>query len=161
MKQMYLTPQVQVLSLLQHTELHCFSTSYLRVYNTLLIMHERERCFVILSFLIDSFLILYLHLYWMGAGEEIVTKTEVLNAIFSSIFNRNTGDLQGNRLPELVDRGRKQNRTPFQEKVVNDLLCQLDTHKSVGLAGSLEGTEGAVRRSHQAALHHLSSVLAD
>lgn len=69
----------------------------------------------------------------MGAGGEIVTKTEVLNAVLSSVFEQ-TND-QGNRCPELVDRIRKQNRPPFQEKVVSDLLCHIDIHKSVGLCG--------------------------
>ncbi|KAK4832543.1 hypothetical protein QYF61_023875 [Mycteria americana] len=41
-----------------------------------------------------------------------------------------------NSPPELDDRDREQNKPPIiQEETVNDLLCHLDTHKSMGLDG--------------------------
>ncbi|GAB0186362.1 mitochondrial enolase superfamily member 1 [Grus japonensis] len=43
---------------------------------------------------------------------------------------------QGIQPPELEDRDREQNKPPIiQEEAVNDWLCHLDTHKSMGLDG--------------------------
>ncbi|KAK4830010.1 hypothetical protein QYF61_008273 [Mycteria americana] len=63
-------------------------------------------------------------------------KDEVLNDFFASVFNSQTGYPQGIQPPELDDRDREQNKPPIiQEEAVNDLLCHLDTHKSMGLDG--------------------------
>lgn len=73
----------------------------------------------------------------LASGGRIVTndveKTMPLNAFFASVFNRKTS----NQLPELVGRVREQTRpTAIQVKIVNDLLCHLDIHKSVGPNGN-------------------------
>ncbi|GAB0208453.1 mitochondrial enolase superfamily member 1 [Grus japonensis] len=63
-------------------------------------------------------------------------KAEVLNAFFASVFNSQTSCLQGIQAPELEDRDGEQNKPPIiQEEAVNNLLCHLDTHKSMGLDG--------------------------
>ncbi|GAB0208433.1 hypothetical protein GRJ2_003309000 [Grus japonensis] len=63
-------------------------------------------------------------------------KAEVLNAFFASVFNSQTSCPQGIQPPELEDRDGEQNKPPMiQEEAVNDLLCHLDTHKSMGLDG--------------------------
>ncbi|GAB0206301.1 mitochondrial enolase superfamily member 1 [Grus japonensis] len=63
-------------------------------------------------------------------------KAEVLNAFFASVFNSQTTRPQGIQPPELEDRDREQNKPPMvQEEAVNDLLCHLDTHKSMGPDG--------------------------
>jgi len=61
-------------------------------------------------------------------------KAEVLNAFFTSFFNNQTSYSQGSQPPVLKDRGEEQNKTPLiQEEAVNDLLCHLDTYKSMRL----------------------------
>jgi len=55
---------------------------------------------------------------------------------FASVCNNHTSYSQGIQPPELEDRDGEQNKTPIiQEEEVNDLLCHLDTHKSVGPDG--------------------------
>ncbi|KAF1468861.1 hypothetical protein FQV17_0013719, partial [Megadyptes antipodes antipodes] len=76
----------------------------------------------------------------LDAGGDIVTedeeKAEVLNACFASVFNRQTSYPQGTRPPELEDRDGEQDERPIiQEEAVNDLLCHLDAHKSMGPDG--------------------------
>ncbi|GAB0181980.1 mitochondrial enolase superfamily member 1 [Grus japonensis] len=64
-------------------------------------------------------------------------KAEVFNAFFASVFNSQTSCPQGIQPPELEDRDGEQNKPPMvQEEAVNDLLCHLDTHKSMGLDGT-------------------------
>jgi len=63
-------------------------------------------------------------------------KAEMLNAFFASVLNNQTGYPQGSQPPVLEDRGGERNRPPIiQEEAVNDLLCHLDPHKSMGLDG--------------------------
>ncbi|GAB0210105.1 hypothetical protein GRJ2_003476300 [Grus japonensis] len=63
-------------------------------------------------------------------------KAEVLNAFFASVFNSQTSCPQGIQPPELEDRDREHNKPPIiQEEAVHDLLCHLDTHKSMGPDG--------------------------
>ncbi|KAF1468727.1 hypothetical protein FQV17_0013856, partial [Megadyptes antipodes antipodes] len=76
----------------------------------------------------------------LDAGGNIVTedeeKVEVLNAFFVSAFNRQTSYPQGTRPPELEDRDGEQDEPPIiPEEAVNDLLCHLDAHKSMGPDG--------------------------
>ncbi|TRZ05524.1 hypothetical protein HGM15179_021582 [Zosterops borbonicus] len=59
-------------------------------------------------------------------------KTEVLNDFFASVFTSKTGYPQGNQSPELVDGDVEQNRSPAIQEAVSDLLCHLDTQKSMG-----------------------------
>ena len=55
-------------------------------------------------------------------------KTEVLNVLFASVFNSQTGYSQGSQPPVLEDREREWDKPPImQEEAVNDLLCHLDT----------------------------------
>ncbi|KAK4808572.1 hypothetical protein QYF61_009875 [Mycteria americana] len=61
---------------------------------------------------------------------------EVLHAFFASVFNSQTSYPQVIQPPELEDRDGEQNKSPIiQEEAVNDLLCHLDTHKSMGPDG--------------------------
>jgi len=63
-------------------------------------------------------------------------KAEVLNACFASVFNSQTGYSQGSQPPVLEGREGERNKPPIiQEEAVNDLLCHLDTYKSVGPDG--------------------------
>jgi len=63
-------------------------------------------------------------------------KAEVLNAFFASGFDSHTGYSQGCQPPVLEGREGEQNTPPIiQEEAVNDLLCPLDTYKSIGPVG--------------------------
>jgi len=63
-------------------------------------------------------------------------KAKVLKAFFASVFNSQTGYSQGSQPPVLEDREGERNKPPIiQEQVVNDLLCHLDTYKSMGPDG--------------------------
>jgi len=51
-------------------------------------------------------------------------------------FNSQTGYTQGSQPPALEDREAVQNKPPIiQEEAVNDLLCHVDTYKSMGPDG--------------------------
>jgi len=61
---------------------------------------------------------------------------EVLNAFFASVFNSQTGYPQDSQPSVLEDREGEWNKPPIiQEEAVNDLLCHLDTYKSMGPDG--------------------------
>lgn len=63
-------------------------------------------------------------------------KAEVFDGFFASVFNIKTSCPQDNQLPELEGRDRELDEGPIiQEEMVSDLLCQLDTHRSVGPEG--------------------------
>ena len=64
-------------------------------------------------------------------------KAEVPNAFFASVFSSQTSYSQGSQPPVLEDREGERNRPPIiHEEEVNDLLCHLDTDKSMGPDGS-------------------------
>jgi len=74
----------------------------------------------------------------LGARGNIANKdeekAEVLNTFFTSVFDSQTGYSQDSQPPVLEDREGEWNKpTIIQEEAVNDLLCQLDPHKSMGL----------------------------
>ncbi|KAK4807442.1 hypothetical protein QYF61_001993 [Mycteria americana] len=76
----------------------------------------------------------------LGVGGNTVTKdeekAEVLNAFFPSVINSKTSCSLGSQPPELEDRDGDQNEaTIIQGEMVSDLLCYLDTHKSMGPDG--------------------------
>jgi len=63
-------------------------------------------------------------------------KAEVLSAFFASVFNSQTGYSQDSQTPVLEGRVGVRNKLPIiQEEAVNDLLCHLDTYKSMGPDG--------------------------
>jgi len=63
-------------------------------------------------------------------------KAEALHAFFASVFHSQTGYSQGSQPPVLEEREGERNKPPIiQEEAVNDLLCHLDTYKSMGLDG--------------------------
>jgi len=63
-------------------------------------------------------------------------KAEVLNAFFTSVFNSQTSYSQDSQPPVLEGRVGMWNKPPIiQEEAVNDLLCHLDTYKSMGPGG--------------------------
>jgi len=73
-------------------------------------------------------------------GENIANrneeKAEVLHAYLASVFDSQTDYPQGSEPPVLEDREGEQNKPPIiQEEAVNNLLCHLDTYKSVGPDG--------------------------
>jgi len=75
-----------------------------------------------------------------AGGGNIVNKdeekAEVLNAFFASIFNSQTSYSQGSQPPVKEDREGVWNKPPIiQEEAVNDLLCHLDTYRSMGPDG--------------------------
>jgi len=64
-------------------------------------------------------------------------KAEVLNAFFASVFNSQTGCSQGSQPPVLEGREGVKNKPPIiQEEAVHDLLCYVDTYKSMGPDGT-------------------------
>jgi len=63
-------------------------------------------------------------------------KAEVPNAFFASVFSSQTSYSQGSQPPVLEDREGERNKPPIiHEEEVNDLLCHLDTDKSMELDG--------------------------
>lgn len=63
-------------------------------------------------------------------------KAEVLNGFFASVFNIRISYPQDAQLPEMEVVDGQMSETPIiQEEMVSDLLCQLDTHRSMGPDG--------------------------
>ncbi|XP_009693889.1 PREDICTED: uncharacterized protein LOC104158026, partial [Cariama cristata] len=63
-------------------------------------------------------------------------KAEVLNAFFASVFNIKTSSSQDTQPPELEVKDGELSEAPIiQEETVSDLLCQLDTQKSMEPSG--------------------------
>lgn len=63
-------------------------------------------------------------------------KAEVLNAFFSSVFNIRISCPQDTQLPEMEVVDGQMSEVPIvQDKMVSDLLCQLDTHRAMGPDG--------------------------
>ena len=76
----------------------------------------------------------------LDAEGNLVTKdqdkAEVLNALFTSVFNSNTCYTLGTKPSALVDRNVEQNKPcMILDEMVLDLLRKLDAHKSMGLDG--------------------------
>ena len=64
---------------------------------------------------------------------EDKSKTEVLNAFFSSVFKSQTSYPQVSPLSALAALAGEQTKPPMiQEETVRDLLLQLDCHESMG-----------------------------
>lgn len=63
-------------------------------------------------------------------------KAEVLNVFLASVLNSKMCYPQGSQPPELAYRDGEQNRFPTIQDVVSDLLCHLDTQKSMVPDGS-------------------------
>jgi len=60
-------------------------------------------------------------------------KVEVLNALFTSVFNSKSSYPQVTILPDLDIRDGEQNKPPMiQVESVGDLLLHLDCHRSMG-----------------------------
>lgn len=63
-------------------------------------------------------------------------KAEVLNAFFASVSNIEITCPQETQLPEMeVVDGQMSEAPVVQDKIVGDLLCQLDTHRAMGPDG--------------------------
>jgi len=63
-------------------------------------------------------------------------KAETLNVFFASVFNIQTGYSQGSQPPVLEERKGEWKKPPIiQEKAINNLLCHLDSYKSMGPDG--------------------------
>jgi len=63
-------------------------------------------------------------------------KADVLNVLFTSVFNSQTGYSQGSQTSVLEDREGEWNKPLIiQEEEVNNLLCHLDTYQSMGPDG--------------------------
>ncbi|KAK4806242.1 LOW QUALITY PROTEIN: hypothetical protein QYF61_013386 [Mycteria americana] len=92
----------------------------------------------------------------LDARGNIVTKAEVLNAFFASVFNSKTSCSWGTQPPELEDRDREQNEAPIiQGEMVSDLLHHIDTHKSMGQ----DGVHPRVLRELEEALTKTLSII--
>lgn len=65
-------------------------------------------------------------------SDRVKEKAEVLNAFFVSVFNIRISCPQDTQLPEMeVVDGQMTEAPIVQDEMVNDLLCQLDTHRSI------------------------------